>query len=90
MDTTSATAAPPATPEEREPGVNWSLLRRLARRLSFRTGVQAPEEGRHDTKPTRDRGPVCRACGVKYPGGMVCGYCRARVAELRAAAGGGA
>lgn len=89
MDAASGGLAPPdRPPEAREPHVNWDLLRRLARNRNFKTGVQPKEVG-SDAKPVRDRGPNCRACGTKYPGGLICGYCRGRLAELRAAAAGG-
>lgn len=90
MDAASGGPAPPdLPPEAREPHVNWELLRKLARNRQVKTG-QEPKEFGADAKPVRDRGPLCKGCGVKYPSGLICGYCRGRIAELRKAAGGGA
>lgn len=86
MDAASTIAAPSISPEQREPTVNWSLLHKLAGGKVIKTGVEAPDERQLDRKPAGDDMRKCQACGVKYPGGMICGYCRGRVAELRAAA----
>lgn len=87
MDAASASPAPPLSPEAKEPAINWALLRRLAAGKVVKTGVEAKDEGQ-DAKPSRIDTRTCMGCGVKYPGSLICGYCRGRVAELRATAGG--